>query len=69
MTEGQPTYECGRCGETFPGTANHTELVRRDFVDRPRPTRIDRLCLDCWETYVAEFLDRDFEAVVAEYQA
>ncbi|MFC6974261.1 hypothetical protein ACFQL1_05665 [Halomicroarcula sp. GCM10025709] len=68
MPDETPTYECGRCREPFPGTANHTELVRRDFVDRPRPSQIDRLCPECWAAYVGEFLGRDFDAVVAEYE-
>ncbi len=47
---------------------DHTEIVRRDFVDRPRPSRVERLCPDCWETYVEDFLDEDFGAVLAGYR-
>lgn len=61
------TYSCDRCGTTFPIDATHTEIVRRDFVGTPRPTRIERLCVDCWEAYVEEFLGRDFEAVLDAY--
>jgi hypothetical protein len=61
------TFECGRCGTGFAMTANHTEIVRRDFVDVPRPARIERLCRGCWRSYVEQFLDRDFDAVLDTY--
>ncbi|MFB6305030.1 MAG: hypothetical protein ABEH47_07680 [Haloferacaceae archaeon] len=61
------TYECARCGTEFSMTVPHTEIVRRDFVEVPQPSRIDRLCRDCWEAYVAEFLDRDFDALSSSY--
>ncbi|PSP82347.1 hypothetical protein BRC83_09470 [Halobacteriales archaeon QS_1_68_17] len=61
------SYTCARCGADFPITARHTEVVRRDFVDTPRPSRIERLCGDCWETYVDEFLDEEFEVVLEAY--
>lgn len=68
MTGESTTFECGRCGTEFGLSADHTEIVRRDFVERPRPSRIDRLCGDCWETYVTEFLGRDFEDVLERYE-
>jgi hypothetical protein len=68
--DGEPTtYECERCEASFPATANHTEIVRRDFVEVPRPTRIERLCSDCWESYVSEFLGGDFEEAMAGYES
>lgn len=63
----QTTFECARCEAAFPIGADHTEIVRRDFVDRPRPSRVERLCTDCWAAYVEEFLGEDFEAVLAGY--
>lgn len=69
MDGDRPTYECARCGRTFGATATHTEVVRRDFVDVPRPTRIERLCADCWERYVTDFLGGDFDALVDAYRA
>jgi len=68
MGQGTTTYECSRCGTEFPGTADHTEIVRRDFVEVPRPSRVERLCADCWQAYVTEFLGQDFEAVVGAYE-
>jgi hypothetical protein len=65
MNEG---YTCERCGSDFPLTTNHTEVVRRDFVETPRPSRIERFCEDCWRVYVEDFLDRDFETVVSAYE-
>lgn len=62
-------YTCDRCGTEFPITTPHTEIVRRDLVDVPRPSRIERLCTDCWEEYVEDFLGRDFEAVLEAYGA
>lgn len=61
-------YECARCGTEFPKTAAHTEIVRRDFVEVPQPSRVERLCGDCWEAYVAEFLDEEFDALLREYE-
>ncbi len=49
------------------GAATQTELVRRDFVEVPRPSRIERLCRDCWEAYVADFPDDDVAAQVDAY--
>ena len=69
MDGDRPTYECGRCGAAFPATADHTEIVRRDFVDVPRPTRIERLCADCWEAYVTEFVGGDFDALLDAYES
>ncbi|QSG10914.1 hypothetical protein HSBGL_0479 [Halapricum desulfuricans] len=69
MSDAGPTFECARCGATFDTGTSHTELVRRDFVDRPRPSKIERLCPDCWRAYVDDFLDRDFEAELAAYEA
>ena len=66
---GETTYECGRCGATFSATADHTEIVRRDFVRVPQPSRIERLCRDCWTDYIEEFLGRDIDDVRARYDA
>lgn len=69
MSGDRTTYECVRCETSFPATANHTEIVRRDFVEMPRPTRIERLCSDCWNDYVSEFLDGDFSETMARYES
>ena len=61
-------YDCARCGRPFPPTADHTEIVRRDLVERPRPMRVERFCADCWEAYVSEFLDEDFDELLATYE-
>jgi hypothetical protein len=63
----QTAFECAWCEAAFPMGADHTEIVRRDFVDHPRPSRVERLCPDCWATYVGEFLGVGFEAVLAGY--
>ncbi|MFB6153433.1 MAG: hypothetical protein ABEJ27_04190 [Halodesulfurarchaeum sp.] len=57
--------ECERCADTFALDQPHTEIVRRDFIDRPRPSKLEHLCLDCWEQYVEGFLDEEFEVSVA----
>jgi hypothetical protein len=62
MAETQ-TYSCARCASEFPRTARHTELVRRDFIEMPQPARIERLCWDCFERYVEEFLGEEFHPV------
>ena len=64
---GSDAYTCERCGIDIPRTANHTEIVRRDFVDVPRPARIERLCADCWRAYIEEFLSLDFEERLESY--
>lgn len=61
-------YACDRCGTDFPITATHTEIVRRDFVDVPRPSRIERFCADCWREYVEDFLGRDHTAQLDAYE-
>jgi hypothetical protein len=63
----QTRFQCARCGTEFPITEHHTEVVRRDFVERPRPSRVERLCGDCWRTYVEECLGGDFAAVIEGY--
>ena len=63
------TYECSRCGTDFSRTAPHTEIVRRDFVDTPQPPHVQHLCGDCWEAYVADFLDDDFDRLLTAYDA
>jgi DNA-directed RNA polymerase subunit RPC12/RpoP len=68
MTGKDTSYECARCGEPFPPRSNHTEIVRRDFVELPQPTRIERLCPDCWKAYVSEFLGEDFEALLSAHE-
>lgn len=60
-------YECTRCGTEFSKTAVHTEIVWRDFVEVPQPSRVERLCRDCWETYVAEFLGEESDALLSGY--
>lgn len=60
-------YECVRCGMDFPNDTPHTEIVRRDFVDVPQPSRVERLCRDCWERYDSEFLGEDFAELVDSY--
>lgn len=62
------TYECSRCGTEFPLHTPHTEIVRRDFVTVPRPSRLERLCRDCWETYVADFLGEDFQGLMDSHE-
>ncbi|MEF8850838.1 MAG: hypothetical protein V5A44_01325 [Haloarculaceae archaeon] len=69
MVRDRTTYECARCGTTFRATASHTEIVRRDFVEMPRPSRIERLCSDCWGDYVGEFLGEDFEETLSGYES
>lgn len=51
------TYTCARCGAVFSTTAQHTEIVRREFVEVPQPARVERLCWDCYEHYTESFLD------------
>jgi|GEM_PF-2013468 len=68
MSGSTTSYDCARCGSAFSPTADHTEIVRRDFVELPRPTRIERLCANCWEAYVSEFLGRDFDELVSTYE-
>lgn len=67
MGEESRRYTCSRCGTAFPMTARHTEIVRRDFVEVPRPSRVERLCADCWTAYVEEFLGRDLDAEMESY--
>ncbi|MFW6017926.1 MAG: hypothetical protein ACOCPX_03825 [Halapricum sp.] len=69
MSAERMSFECTRCGATFDTKTNHTEIVRRDFVERPRPSKIERLCSDCWRAYVEEFLGEDFEAELTKYGA
>lgn len=47
MTE----FECARCGEAFQLSDPHTEIVRRDFEEYPRPTKVEYLCADCLDAY------------------
>ncbi|MFB6220309.1 MAG: hypothetical protein ABEH90_02620 [Halolamina sp.] len=61
------TYECVRCGREFSKTGVHTEIVRRDFIEVPQPSRVERLCQDCLEAYVADFLGEEFDSLVTEY--
>lgn len=56
-----PTHTCSRCGTAFAITTQHTEIVRLDFVDTPHPPCLERLCADCWEAYIEEFLGQDFD--------
>lgn len=63
MNDETSTYTCARCGTEFPHDTEHTEIVRRDFVDVPRPSQVERLCRDCWAAYVTEFLGNEFEAL------
>lgn len=55
------TVECARCETTFDHSTPHTELVRRDFLETPRPSRVEYLCPKCWRAYVEEFLGEAFE--------
>jgi hypothetical protein len=48
--------ECTRCGVGFDLHDDHTELVRRDFRERPQPSVVEHLCGDCRRTYLEEFL-------------
>lgn len=57
----EQTYTCARCDAEFSRTARHTEIVRRNFIEVPQPARIERLCWDCFEAYVEEFLGEAFE--------
>lgn len=67
MATDSESYDCDRCDAAFPITETHTEIVRRDFVGAPQPSRVERFCADCWEAYVEDFLGRDFEDVLASY--
>lgn len=51
---------CARCEVRFPLEQDHTEIVRRDFVEIPRPTRVEYLCTDCWRAYVEEFVGEEW---------
>lgn len=55
------TETCLRCGTVFNFEDPHTEFVRRDFVDKPRPARVEHLCQECWQAYVEDFLGEEFE--------
>lgn len=48
--------ECDRCGGTFGFRDDHTKIVRRDFHGQPEPATVEHLCVDCWRSYVEEFL-------------
>lgn len=48
--------ECSRCGGGFPLEADHTEIVRRDFLDEPQPSTIEHLCGPCLQEYREEFM-------------
>ncbi|MDY6818380.1 MAG: hypothetical protein SVG88_06930 [Halobacteriales archaeon] len=52
MTE----LECHRCGRLFDLHSEHTEIVRRDFIETPQPSKIEYLCGSCLETYTEEFM-------------
>ncbi|MFB6087980.1 MAG: hypothetical protein ABEJ85_05615 [Haloarculaceae archaeon] len=52
---------CARCGDAFRLDEDHTEVVRRDFVDIPRPSRVEHLCRSCWQAYVENFLGEEFD--------
>lgn len=62
-------YECARCGTDFPMAKPHTEIVRRDFVEVPQPSCIERLGYDCWEAYITEFLGDEFAELMNTYRA
>ena len=49
-------FECKRCEDRIPFEHDHTEIVRRNFRDRPRPAIVEHLCRDCWQAYVEDFL-------------
>jgi len=49
-------FECERCGVSIGLTDDHTEIVRRDFLGEPQPSRIEHLCGACWDDYEG-FLD------------
>lgn len=65
-TPGEETHmkelDCSRCGAHFPLDAHHTEIVRRDFVEEPEPTKVEHLCPDCWRVYVEEFMGQQWPA-------
>ena len=50
------SIECTRCRVEFPLTEDHTEIVRRNFLDVPQPSKVEHLCAGCWRVYVEEFL-------------
>ncbi|ADE02076.1 small CPxCG-related zinc finger protein (plasmid) [Haloferax volcanii DS2] len=66
MERNLTTYTCSRCGTAFPITTQHTEIVRRDFVNTPQPPCLERLCAECWKAYIEEFLGRDFDGGLDE---
>lgn len=47
MTE----FECDRCESTFPLGADHTKIVRRNFLSEPRPAKTEYLCPECLSEY------------------
>ena len=57
----EQTYTCTRCDTELSQTARHTKIVRRNVIEVPRPAQIDRLCWNCIESYVEEFLGEEFD--------
>jgi hypothetical protein len=47
---GVTELECDRCGEVFPLTADHAEIGRRNFREKPRPAKREILCAECTAT-------------------
>lgn len=51
--------QCERCDAEFRIPESHTEIVRRDFIEEPKPSKIEHLCGNCRREYVEEFLGHD----------
>ncbi len=51
MSSSMDSFQCTRCERLFSLEENHTEIVRRDFVRVPQPSRIEYLCSDCLRDY------------------
>lgn len=44
-------FECERCGVSIDLNEDHTEIIRRDFVEKPQPSQVEHLCSTCWDDY------------------
>lgn len=58
------THECTRCQTEFAFRSAHTKIERRDFIDLPRPSKIEYLCTACWRAYIDDFLGLEQERLL-----